>query len=99
MASGSLEELTASFSKKEGIFIRLKKTGEEVFSLLKTIPGVEQVAEEDDGFILEWTKGKDIREEISKFIVEKELGLLEMRPFAMNIEDLYLKVISGGMEQ
>jgi len=99
MASGSLEELTASFRKKEGIFIRLKKTGEEVASLLGEIPGVDKVSQEDDGFTLEWAKGKDITDEITKFIVDKDLGLYEMRPLAMNIEDLYLKVISGGVEQ
>jgi ABC-2 type transport system ATP-binding protein len=99
MASGSLDELTASFSQKKGIFLRLKKTEEDSVQLLKTIPGVERVAREDDGFILEWARGKDIRDDVTKFIVEKDLGLVEMRPLAMNIEDLYLRVISGGVEQ
>ncbi len=40
-----------------------------------------------------------MRDEITKLIVDKELGLIEMRSLAMNIEDLYLKVISGGTEQ
>jgi hypothetical protein len=31
--------------------------------------------------------------------VDKGLGLLEMRPLAMNIEELYLKIVSGGPEQ
>lgn len=99
MASGSLDELTASFAEKEGVFIRLKEEGEETLSLLKTIPGVERVGREDDGFTIEWAKGKDIRDDITKFVVQKELGLIEMRPLAMSIEDLYLKVISGGIGQ
>ena len=99
MASGSLEELTASFSQNEGVFLKLKKEGEETTLLLKSIPGVDRVAREDDGFTLEWSRGKDIRDEITKFIVEKDLGLMEMRPLAVNIEELYLKVIAGGVEQ
>lgn len=99
MASGSLEELTASFRKKEGVFISLKKGGEETTSLLQTVPGVDKISQEADGFTIEWAKGKDIRDDITKFIVDKELGLIEMRPLTMNIEDLYLKVISGGVEQ
>jgi len=99
MASGSLEELTSSFSKKEGIFIRLKKSGDETVSLLSSIPGVDKVSREDDGFSIEWSKGKDIQDDITKFIVEKELGLVEMRPLALNIEELYLNIISGGREQ
>jgi hypothetical protein len=31
--------------------------------------------------------------------VDKNLGLIEMKSLGMNIEDLYLKVISGGTEQ
>jgi ABC-2 type transport system ATP-binding protein len=99
MASGSLDELTASFSQNEGIFLKLRKGGEETSLLLKSIPGIDQVVREDDGFTLEWARGKDIRDNITKFIVEKDLGLMEMRPLAMNIEDLYLRVISGGVEQ
>lgn len=99
MASGSLEELTASFEEKEGVFVKLKKSGEEIVSLFKKMQGVENVIQEDNGLRIEWTKGEDIRDEITRFIVENDLGLIEMRPIAMNIEDLYLKVISGGIEQ
>ena len=99
MASGSLEELTASFKEKEGIVIKLRKGGKDVLSLFQKIHGVDEVSHADDEFKIEWTKGKDMRDEITKLIVDKELGLIEMRPLAMNIEDLYLKVISGGVEQ
>jgi len=99
MASGSLEELTASFKEKEGVVIKLKKRGKNILSLLQKIHGVDKVTHADDEFKIEWTKGKDMRDEITKLIVDKELGLIEMRPLAMNIEDLYLKVISGGVGQ
>jgi len=32
-------------------------------------------------------------------IAYKDLGLLEMRPLSMGIEELFLKLISGGVEQ
>ncbi len=99
MASGSLEDLTASFKEKEGVIIKLRKGEKDVLSLLQKIHGVEKVSLEDDEFKIEWAKGKDFRDEITKLIVDKELGLIEMRPLAMNIEDLYLKVISGGIGQ
>jgi len=99
MASGSLEDLTASFKEKEGVIIKLRKGEKDVLSLLQKIHGVEKASLEDDEFKIEWAKGKDFRDEITKLIVDKELGLIEMRPLAMNIEDLYLKVISGGIGQ
>lgn len=99
MASGSLEELTASFTEREGVFIKLRKSGEEAASFLKGLPGVEKVTPEDAGFTVEWAKGQDLRDALTKLIVDNNLGLIEMRPLAMNIEDLYLKVISGGLAQ
>lgn len=99
MASGSLEELTSSYTEKEGVYLRLKQTDKETQNLLGNFPGVEKVTPEDSGYRVEWSKGKDLRSELNKLIVDKDLGLLEMRPLSMNLEDIYLKVISGGMEQ
>ena len=99
MASGSLAELTASFKEKEGVVIKLRQHGKETTSLLGKIPGVAKISQENDEFTIEWGKGKDLRDELTRLIVDKELGLMEMRPLAMNIEELYLKIISGGVEQ
>ena len=99
MASGSLADLTASFKEKEGVVIKLRQHGKEVTSLLGKIPGVAKISQENDEFTIEWGKGKDLRDEITKLIVDKELGLIEMRPLALNIEELYLKIISGGVAQ
>ena len=99
MASGSLEDLTASFKEKEGVVIKLRKHEKEVSSLLGKISGVAEISQDAGEFTIEWGKGKDLRDEITKLIVDKELGLIEMRPLAMNIEDIYLSAISGGLEQ
>jgi ABC-2 type transport system ATP-binding protein len=98
MASGSLEDLTASFRKKDGIIIKIKDTKKGI-PLLKEISGVEKVTRKDSEINIEWSQDKDLRDEVSKTIVRNDLGLIEMRPLAMNIEDMYLKVISGGVEQ
>lgn len=99
MASGSLEELTASFKAKEGVTIKLRKHGKEVTSVLGKIPGVAKISQKDDEYTIEWGKGTDLRDAITRLSVDKELGLLEMKPLAMNIEDLYLSAIAGGVEQ
>jgi len=99
MASGSLDELTASVKDKERMIIKLKSGGEELIPHFMRIPGTDKVIQKDDGFEFEWSTGKDIREDVAKFCVEKELGLIEMRPLVMSIEDLYLKIVSGDVEQ
>ncbi len=100
MRSGSLDELTASFSKgKDGVLLKLRQTGSGVQSLLKNIPGVKNISLQDDGIKIEWPTGQDLRDRLVHLIAEKNLGLMEMRPLAMNIEDLYLRAVSGGVQQ
>ena len=99
MASGSLEELTASFGEKDRIILKLRRGHEDALTALRAIPGVEKVTRHNGDLAVEWNPGKDLRENVSRMAVEKEWGLLEMRTAAMNIEDLYLRVVSGGGEQ
>ena len=99
MASGSLEELTASFREKDRVILRLRRGHEDALTALRAIPGVEKVTRHNGELAVEWNPGKDLRENVSRMAVEKEWGLLEMRTAAMNIEDLYLRVVSGGGEQ
>lgn len=99
MASGSLEELTASFQEKEGVFIKLRDGGKGKAEHFENISGVDKVSMKDDGYDIEWTKGEDKRDDLTRYIVERGWGLLEMRPLSLNIEDLYLRVITGGTEQ
>lgn len=98
-ASGSLEELTSSLAERDGVVIRLKRAGEDMIPLLRNIPGVEDVSQQEDGIKIEWGTDKDIRDVIARYVLDNDLGLIEMKSLGMNIEDLYLKVISGGAVQ
>ena len=99
MASGSLEELTASFKKGEGVFVKIREGKSEHVALFSKIPGVKRVEWKNEGFEIEWAKTDDIRSKIVRLIVNKGWDLVEMRPFAMNIEELYLNVVTGRTEQ
>lgn len=96
MASGSLEELTSSLLEQDGVYLKLRQKGQEIASLFRALPHVTSVQPENGGWRIEWPTGYDLRDDITRLIVEKNLGLQEMRPLAMNIENLYLKVISEG---
>jgi ABC-2 type transport system ATP-binding protein len=99
MASGSLEELTASVHGRDGVVIRVRRGGDDAAEAARRIPGAENVTVDANEIRIEWSPGRDLREEVARLAVEKGLGLQEMRPVATNIEDLYLKIISGGLEQ
>jgi ABC-2 type transport system ATP-binding protein len=95
MAAGSLDELTASFRKKEGVILKLRRAGDEVVSAIQRVGGVDAVSRQDGELKVEWSPGQDLREAISRLAVTQDWGLLEMRPLAMNIEDLYLRIVGG----
>ncbi len=99
MASGSLEDLTESLQEKDGVFIRLREGGKEKAEHFQNVPGVDRVTIRDDGYNIEWTRGKDRRDDVTRYIMERNWGLMEMRPLAMDIEELYLRVITGETEQ
>jgi ABC-2 type transport system ATP-binding protein len=102
MASGSLEELTASLREKDtraGVVIKVRREIREALGLFRELPGVESAVAEGDEIRLEWSGSRDLREEVARLAVSKGLGLLEMRPTALNIEELYMKIVAGGLEQ
>jgi ABC-2 type transport system ATP-binding protein len=98
-ACGSLDELTASVSRRLGVSLKVRRDAGEAAALARGIPGVERASVENGEVRVEWKPGRDLRDEVSRAVVERGLGLLELRPLGLNIEDLYLQIVTGGMEQ
>jgi ABC-2 type transport system ATP-binding protein len=98
MASGSLEDLTASFERKDGVILTLRRAGAEEAALLKGIPGVDKVSADGNELRVEWGRGLDLHDDVARLALDRGLGLREMRSVA-SIEDLYMKIVSGGLEQ
>jgi len=98
MASGSLESLAASVGKTDGVLVRLRRSGSDETALFRGLAGVEKVGAEGGELRIEWGRGRDLRDDIARLALDKGLGLQEMRPVA-GIEDLYMKIVSGGLEQ
>jgi len=99
MASGSLAELTASFRGQDGIVLKVRRDITDAAALIAGLPGVEKAAKAEGEIRVEWKPGRDLRDDVARLVLDKGFGLLEMRPTGMNIEDLYLKIVSGGGAQ
>jgi ABC-2 type transport system ATP-binding protein len=98
MASGSLEDLAASFERNDGVILKLRRAGAEEAALLKGIPGVDRVSADGNELRVEWGRGLDLHDDVARLALDRDLGLREMRSVA-SIEDLYMKIVSGGLEQ
>jgi ABC-2 type transport system ATP-binding protein len=96
--SGSLADLAASFEKNDGVLLRLRRAGTEEAAVFRGLPGVDKVAVEGDELRIEWSRGRDLRDDVARLALDKGLGLKEMRSTA-GIEDLYMKIVAGGLEQ
>ncbi|MCJ7487257.1 MAG: ABC transporter ATP-binding protein [Candidatus Aminicenantes bacterium] len=98
MASGSLEDLAASFERNDGVILKLRRAGAEEAALLKGIPGVDRVSADGNELRVEWGRGLNLHDDVARLALDRGLGLREMRSVA-SIEDLYMKIVSGGLEQ
>ena len=98
MASGSLEDLAASFERNDGVILKLRRAGAEEAALLKGIPGVDRVSADGNELRVEWGRGLDLHDDVARLALNRDLGLRGMRSVA-SIEDLYMKIVSGGLEQ
>jgi len=98
MASGSLDELAASFERTDGVVVRLRRAGAEEAALFRGLPGVEKAEAQGEEIRIEWGRGRDLRDDVARLVLDKGLGLKEMRSVA-GIEDLYMKIVAGGIQQ
>jgi ABC-2 type transport system ATP-binding protein len=98
MASGSLVDLAASFERNDGVILKLRRAGAEEAALFKGLPGVDRVSTEGNELRVEWGRGRDLHDDVARLALDRGLGLREMRSVA-SIEDLYMKIVSGGLEQ
>jgi ABC-2 type transport system ATP-binding protein len=61
------------------------------------LPGVTRVTPADrrqttEAFEVESEKGRDLRRDIARTIVNRGWGLLELRPMRMSLEEIFLQV-------
>ncbi|MEO8610304.1 MAG: ABC transporter ATP-binding protein [Chloroflexota bacterium] len=62
--------------------------------LLESIDGVELVQSKGSGYTLRTREGLDIRADVSQHVIGAGYALLEFRPTAMTLEDIFLDVVS-----
>jgi len=91
------EGLTARLQGAETLYVQIDAMGAQPAPVLEKIVGVTRVAASDhragaDGFEVESARGRDIRREIARTVVNNGWGLLELRPMRMSLEEIFLQV-------
>ena len=94
VAEDTPNQLSARLRRSEKISITLKAPPLNALERFHEVTGVEHVLATPDPhtILIECALGKDIREEVARFAVTNEWGLLEMKPISMTLEDVFLQL-------
>ena len=92
-AVDSLDGLTASLRKSERLSLTIRNTDE---SVLEKLNGLDQVMSaikgEENQFLIECTLSSNLQDNIAKFALENNWGIIELKPVSMTLEDIFLKL-------
>jgi ABC-2 type transport system ATP-binding protein len=96
VAVDSPENLTHQLKGAATLYVQTDG-GPASADVIRSVPGVRKVtiADSNDslvGFEIEGEPNRDIRRDVARAVVDKGLGLLEMRPTRMSLEEIFLQL-------
>jgi ABC-2 type transport system ATP-binding protein len=91
IATGSPTQLRSELERGSRVLVRLTGAPENVIEALQTVPGVALVEDSGDGFILTPVEGHDPRPEIAQAVAARGWRLMELRPLAVNLEEIFIE--------
>jgi ABC-2 type transport system ATP-binding protein len=91
VAEDSQDQLSARLRRSDKVSLTLTQPPLDVRDRLLTLPGVLSVHQEGAAtFLVETELGHDLREDLARFAVRNEWGLLELKLVSMTLEDVFL---------
>lgn len=96
VAVDTYEQLAARLRSSEKTLVRVARPDGDLPSRLAGIPGVLHVTPggAPGEAVVEAALGTDVREQVARAVVASGCGLLELRPLAMSLEDVFLRLVT-----
>jgi ABC-2 type transport system ATP-binding protein len=96
------DNLTARLQGSQTMYVQVDANGADASPLLQQVPGVTRVVESDRkagviGYEVESERGRDIRRDLARTIVDSNWGLLELRPMRMSLEEIFLSLTTEDL--
>ena len=100
VAGDTPENLTARLSRSTRIQVQVEGPAEAVAAEMRRLPGVRSVEQKITGdgsntFVVETALDRDVRRDLSRTLVGRGWGLLDLRPLGMTLEDIFLKLVTA----
>jgi ABC-2 type transport system ATP-binding protein len=85
------EQLGAKLRESETLSLTVKQSDPQLLEALRQIPGVICVSQgaTPQTYVMETQMGRDIREELTKLVVARNAGLLELKTQPLTLEDVF----------
>ena len=108
------ENLTAGLQSSTKLRIRVDGPVDQVGVALTHLPGVLRVVAEDEAhlsasdaqagetarsFVVVSERNRDLRREVSRLIVKRGWGLLELRPADMSLEEIFVRLVTKEAQE
>jgi ABC-2 type transport system ATP-binding protein len=93
IAQGSPSELRSELERGGRVLVRVDAPAEAALETIQNLPGVRHAETAVDGIIATPTDtNNDPRPQIARAIIERGWNLMELRPLAVNLEEIFLEV-------
>ena len=93
VAQDSQERLSARLRRSEKVSITLNTPPADAEEQLAMLPGVLSVHPEDSNrFLIEADLGRELRDDLARFVVNRHWGLLELKLVTITLEDVFLRL-------
>ena len=98
------DNLTARLRGSETMYVQIDAGSSDAGPALASVAGVTRVVEADRrdgvvGFEVDSEQGRDVRRDLARAVVSNGLGLLEMRPMRMSLEQIFLSLTTEESEE
>ncbi|MBH0197720.1 MAG: ATP-binding cassette domain-containing protein, partial [Nitrospira sp.] len=94
VAEDTPDQLSARLRHSEKVSVTIKNPPDDCLAKLRSVSGILHVFQGQSAgtFLLECALGQDKREEIARFVIANQWGLLELRTISMTLEDVFLQL-------
>ena len=94
LAEGPPRNLRRMLQPDEHLYVAIRGASEEkALQLLSNIKGVTSVEPTADGYTVRVQEGRDVRTDIADRVVEAGYHILELRPVAMTLEEIFIDLV------
>jgi ABC-2 type transport system ATP-binding protein len=104
VAVGTPAELTSRLQGYETVLITVEGPAAEIMGKFECVPGVKMVEPREASgsrvtFEIYVEKGRDVRPELARAVVESQWKLLELKTSGLSLEDIFLKLTTTDLSE